>query len=208
MKKSAICFFLTMLLASGLGLAKTPNFYFTLGIGKPMSPTDMKTNYLSGAHVGLMAGLPVAKRMEMVADFGFQMAIFDVRDFRSTLPVSNEGKDYVIKGNNAVFFTGMLKTKFIMSSDNDGKHVAYLFAGPGFVYSKTGSIQWLIDDENLSDGQIASASKTSLGATFGLGVELKMEATIFMAELGAILGFSDESTLVLTPIRLGLALKP
>ncbi|MBN2102824.1 hypothetical protein JW835_02185 [bacterium] len=204
MKKSMIFLLTFACLFTGLSHAKTPNFYVTLGIGKPMAPETMKIRYLSGAHVGMMAGFPVTTKIELVTDLSFQMAIFDTRGFRGTLQ-GEEKEDYVISGNNASFFTTMLKVKTMLSEDNKSRHRAYLFAGPGLFLSKTGSIQWIYQDE---DDQIPEKTKTGPGATLGLGFELSMESTVFVIELGALMGFTENKTTVILPLRVGLALKP
>jgi len=204
MKKLLIMLITLTCCFTSLSHAKIPNFYVTLGIGKPMAPEDMKNRYLSGAHVGIMTGLPLTKRLEIVADLSFQKAIFDSRGFRGTLP-KDEKDNYVISGHDASFFTAMLKAKATMSATGQDAHQSYLFAGPGLFLSKTGSIEWLHEDD---DGEIPGKTETVPGATLGLGIELNLESTIFVIELGAVMGFTESETTVILPIRLGLALKP
>ncbi|MFC1568876.1 hypothetical protein ACFL4L_01455 [bacterium] len=205
MKKTLISFLLITWLMAGVSFARTPNFYFTLGIGKPMAPPEMKNNYLSGANVGIMAGLPVTKRLELIADVAFQIGVFNSHGFRDNLSEEiNEAA--IITGNNASFLTTMIKTKFILSPEIESKHIAYLFAGPGLFLSQVGSIKWIAGID--SDGNIPAKTQTVPGVTCGLGVELNLESTTFIFELGAIMGFTENKTTVIIPIRIGLALKP
>lgn len=190
------CLFVPIFCSAGVS-----DLVFTLGITRPLAPTDVKNSYLSGAHLGVMAGIPVLSQLELMADLSYHAGIFDVRGFKTTLP-GDDKEDYVISGNHAQFFTAMVKARWFMTSSEASKHRSYLFAGPGLLLSKRGEISWLHPDK---DDAIPAKTETAAGATFGLGVELVMESTRFVIELGPVMGFTEE-LLVLLPFRLGIAL--
>lgn len=192
---------LLWLLIPAFGIAGLSDVVFTLGITRPLAPPDVKDSYLSGAHVGAMAGISVSSNLELMADLSYHAGIFDVRGFKSVRKEDNK-EDFVITGNNAHFFTAMVKARWFMPAGEESKSRSYLFAGPGLMLSKRGEISWLHPD---GDGKIPAKTEISAGATFGLGVELKMESTRFVFELGPVLGFAEETT-VLLPLRLGIAL--
>ena len=201
MKKNNRNIFIFWLIIPVFCNAGLSNLVFTLGITRPLAPSDVKNSYLSGAHLGAMAGMSVSSNLELMADLSYHAGIFDVRGFKSTLPEEDK-EDNVITGANAHFFTAMLKARWFMSASEEIKHRSYLFAGPGVMLSKRGEISWLHPE---GDGKISAKTEITAGATFGLGVELAMESTRFVIELGPVIGFTDETT-VLLPLRLGIAL--
>ncbi len=205
MKKSIVILFIGLL--QGLSAAERPNFYFTLGITKAMAPEEFKNNYLAGAHMGIMAGLPLARQLELVADVSYHSEIFDTRGFKSSLP-ENDETNYVITGDNANIITATVKAKVFMPSEAESKSSSYFFAGPGLYMARKGGINWLSNSDSGYDGKIDADNETVPCVTFGFGVELTVESTHFILELGPVLGFTETKTSVIIPVRLGLALKP
>jgi hypothetical protein len=201
MKKNNRIIVLFWLMVPVICSAGFSNLVFTLGITRPLAPTDVKNSYLSGAHLGAMAGIAISSNLELMADLSYHAGIFDVRGFKTTLP-EDDKEDYVITGSNAHFFTAMLKARWFMSASKEIRQRSYLFAGPGLLLSKRGEISWL---HPAGDGKISAKNEITAGVTFGLGVELAVESTRFVIELGPVLGFTDETT-VLLPVRLGVAL--
>lgn len=211
MKSRQICVLLAILLIFPvLSLAKLPNIYFMLGIAKIMSPEETKSNYVSGAHVGIMAGLPLTSYFELVGDVNFHLSTFNNQGYRSTLPSEDRITDnYTITGDNASVFTMMLKAKLMMGSQKESRSLSYFFAGGGLFTLKTGDTEWYYYNDNQDDHAfIPGKTQTVPGFTFGLGFELMMESTIFTIELGPTLGLTEDKTTVVLPLRLGLAIKP
>ncbi|MBN1782228.1 hypothetical protein JW948_13935 [bacterium] len=184
----------------------TPRYYVTAGVANPMAPEFMNANYLSGAHVGVMVGYPVMTRLECVADIAYNSGIFDSREFRTTLP-AEDNENYIITGKNIIFFSAMIKSKFMVSSPEEQKYFSYLFAGAGLFRSRTGGVDWMYTGSESAgaDGRIGTRSRIAPGITFGLGIEFKVESTRILAEVGALTGFTDEESTVLIPLRVGLA---
>lgn len=209
--KNRQTFYITavLLISSVLFGAKLPNFYFTLGLGKIMSPEQTKSSYTVGTHLGVMAGLPITSKLEVLTDINFCLNTFNNREYLSTLPSENRIMSYYnIDGRSASIFSTMLKAKLLMTTDNNRKAVSYFFAGGGLFMINTSDTKWYYLDETQDDHDVVKGkSETVPGVTFGLGLEFKMESTVLMIEIGPTLGLTDEKTTLLLPFRLGVAIK-
>lgn len=203
MKKIAIVTLLLVFSITNLIAKNNTGFIFSVqtGIAKPLSPENFSQSYRTGGIFGVAVGKQLNSYLVLQGALNFNDFTFDNSGYEKTLNIPQENIESV-DGGGASILSLLGKMKLYYPTKPRGNAKSYFYGAIGVNRLAEKKVSVLIIDESLV---FPKNTQTVLATEFGLGVDIHIENTILFIEIGANIGFTEDKSTTILPLKLGLS---